>query len=384
MATRFPVVISVLAMTLALLGVWVWWGRGQQQPQRPQGPPRPDASATPASAAASGACDWSRIESTDLRVYIDNLRQVGCPEETVRDIIIAKVCKLYAPKLQREHGAVCGYWQRIRLNSAEADAHFRELLQERNSLLKDLLGVDLNDGSNNSSDPRLSFLSRTKADEFRRLENKYADQAERIVTASDGLMTPEERDALEALRRQKAAEIVSLLTPEEKFEYDLRNSPLAQRLRNELGAFEPSEAEFRAIYQAQTTKQNTEMAAPSGHDSNADDQAFSEEQLKSALGADRYAEYQRSKDSDYQCLLKIADRYNLSRDTAVQVFDIKQRVEAQCAEVMADPQYTSEQKQAWLKTVRDQVGSTVGGILGDKGFSVYHDYAGSWLDKLGR
>src|SRR6058998_1022584 len=32
--------------------------------------------------------NWRAIESTNYAIYIDNLRSVGCPEETVRDIII--------------------------------------------------------------------------------------------------------------------------------------------------------------------------------------------------------------------------------------------------------------------------------------------------------
>ena len=34
--------------------------------------------------------DWTSVESQDYREYIANLRAIGCPEETVRDIIIAE------------------------------------------------------------------------------------------------------------------------------------------------------------------------------------------------------------------------------------------------------------------------------------------------------
>src|SRR5437868_620849 len=42
---------------------------------------------------------WSLVESRDYRFYIANLRAIGCPEETIRDIIIAEVNRLYWPKL---------------------------------------------------------------------------------------------------------------------------------------------------------------------------------------------------------------------------------------------------------------------------------------------
>src|SRR3569623_2104048 len=34
---------------------------------------------------------WSHVESPDYATYIANLRSIGCPEQTIRDIIIADV-----------------------------------------------------------------------------------------------------------------------------------------------------------------------------------------------------------------------------------------------------------------------------------------------------
>ena len=39
---------------------------------------------------------WNAIESTNYRVYIANLRAIDCPTETIRDIILTDVAKLYA------------------------------------------------------------------------------------------------------------------------------------------------------------------------------------------------------------------------------------------------------------------------------------------------
>ncbi len=41
---------------------------------------------------------WSQIESTNYLTYISNLRAVGCPSQTVRDIVAADVHGFYAPK----------------------------------------------------------------------------------------------------------------------------------------------------------------------------------------------------------------------------------------------------------------------------------------------
>lgn len=44
---------------------------------------------------------WSQIESPDYLTYIKNLRSVGCPEQTIRDLIVADVGQLYEGRAQR-------------------------------------------------------------------------------------------------------------------------------------------------------------------------------------------------------------------------------------------------------------------------------------------
>src|SRR6266540_412681 len=38
---------------------------------------------------------WSQIEASDYPTYIANLRAIGCPEETIRDIVTADVASLF-------------------------------------------------------------------------------------------------------------------------------------------------------------------------------------------------------------------------------------------------------------------------------------------------
>ena len=43
---------------------------------------------------------WGQLESSDFRVYINNLREVGCPEVTIRDMILAEVDELFAGRVR--------------------------------------------------------------------------------------------------------------------------------------------------------------------------------------------------------------------------------------------------------------------------------------------
>lgn len=51
-----------------------------------------------APSAANIPFQWIQIESSDYRQYAANLRAIGCPEQTLREIILADIQDLYAAK----------------------------------------------------------------------------------------------------------------------------------------------------------------------------------------------------------------------------------------------------------------------------------------------
>jgi hypothetical protein len=83
-------------------------------------------------------------------------------------------------------------------------------------------------------------------------------------------------------------------------------------------------------------------------------------------------------------LIKIADRYGLTKEVATQVFDLEKSVQNESSQVMSSTQLTDDQKKDWLQSARDQTSAAVSNLLGEKGFAVYLDYGGSWIDRLGK
>jgi len=59
---------------------------------------------------------WSQLESSDYRIYIAKLRAIGCPPQTLRDIISADVDTLYTKKRKELHlddiASAAGPWSR--------------------------------------------------------------------------------------------------------------------------------------------------------------------------------------------------------------------------------------------------------------------------------
>jgi len=104
----------------------------------------------PASAPtnASAAFDWKKVEAEDYRSYVASLRAIGCPEQTIRDIVIADVNKLYASRRADliTGGAVPAYWRTTPDLSDEEARNRREQLlawdKEKTDVIRSLLGVD--------------------------------------------------------------------------------------------------------------------------------------------------------------------------------------------------------------------------------------------------
>jgi len=86
----FNVILVVLCGWLA--------SRPARQTGRPGAPaaPVPDESPASVSPQTTQPFRWTQLESTNYLVYVSNLRAIGCPEQTLRDIITADVASLYA------------------------------------------------------------------------------------------------------------------------------------------------------------------------------------------------------------------------------------------------------------------------------------------------
>src|SRR5207245_8995891 len=109
------------------------------------------------------------IESSDYRAYVANLRGIGCPERTIRDLIVADVHDLYvsrrealepkASALQSASGDAARLLARQSL-----DAECQRLREEETAVIAVLLGSPSDDGN-----AEIHIASRV-------LRNRAADQ----------------------------------------------------------------------------------------------------------------------------------------------------------------------------------------------------------------
>lgn len=256
---------------------------------------------------------WSEIESTDYPTYIANLRRIGCPKQTIRDIIIADVNALYARKLATDVITPEQQWWRSAPDPEvvrEAAAKTRALDQERRALLTRLLGPDWEAGDL-ANLPRPSHpgvvldgavLGVLPPDVKHAVQDVSAHAFDRmqayIRTQSLAGEAPDPIE-LAKLRQQTRDELAGILTPPQLEEYLLRYSQNANNLRHALGQlqyFDATPEEFRALFQATDPIDQQLQLLPDNNDPGTVAQRNSllqqrENAIKSALDPGRYQEY---------------------------------------------------------------------------------------------
>jgi hypothetical protein len=89
--------------------------------------------------SAAPSFRWSQIESTDYPKYIANLRAIGCPEQTIREIIATDLSDLYAPR--RESLQRLANKSATATDRGEAERTLDQLRQEEMAVFRRLFGI---------------------------------------------------------------------------------------------------------------------------------------------------------------------------------------------------------------------------------------------------
>jgi hypothetical protein len=343
---------------------------------------------------------WASVESEDYRLYIANMRAIGVPEETVRDIIIADVNKLFGRRLAGLYPSPeqFKFWQvedrKTRDEERKREQQRRELEKEKRALIKELLGIDYEtafarwSGRPDEDSYVLGFLAPEKQQQLQALQSKYRELTRALWGDGSGERTPEMRAQLAALRTQEAAEMAQLLGPQDYEQYLLRNSPIARNMRDNLSAFQPTEDEFRKIFQLRKALEE-QTGGNRGNERMTREQRQTaqqqlEQQLESTLGEERFAQYRMSQDDRYRSLDEFAQRSNVPRETVDAVYEMRRSAEEARRQVESNPALAPEVRQATLQALAEETKRSVSQSLGESAWTEYQRREGSWIDRLSR
>ncbi len=262
--------------------------------------------------------NWRLVESANYKEYISNLRKIQCPEDSIRDIIVADVNKIYAEKLKplRKPVEEWKFWRNNRdwgswRESEEYNVAQGKLEKEKRALLKELLGDDYERKMGEreywfiEGDALSKSVSEETKDQISALQARIDEKQNDIYRKAKGFLSKEEEAEVVQLEKERRAAMAKILSPEELFEWDLRNSQTAQNMKfGELEAFNASEGEFRKIFKVKAAlddfaAENRGNEGKAAQDEQSRREQEAEAQLKEALGGERYQEYKLAQDSEY-------------------------------------------------------------------------------------
>ena len=336
--------------------------------------------------------NWEAVESADYRQYIGNLRSVGCPDETIRDIILADVTKLYDQKKKavRAGGKKFEFWKpgmaamMMGGGDPETTAKLKAIDDERDTVLRDL-GIEPDHRAQtaqllNPIDNMLGFLPDEKRGAVLKIMTDL--QTKMAKTMEGGV--PDTTEILK-VQREMEKSIKALLTPEEALDYDLRFSMTANIMRMQSAGFEPDEKEFLTLFKLRKSHDDDFSAMIPLGDLSKEDQekrTAAEKKLKTdikeTLGEQRYAEYERAQDYNFQQMLNAAKKSDLGVAAAAQVYDMKKVAEQKATELRNNTKLSAEDRTAALQAIRAETERSMQQTLGEKGWQSYNKQQNTW------
>lgn len=336
----------------------------------------------PAAKVAKTEDLWTQLRHDDLPTLIARLRAAGFPPSAIRSIAEAEILERFKPRLDelRRQLDETPYWRgdiTQFMGTSKLYEQMSQISRERTKALRGLIGTDAYAyaGLNPSDVQRQRFgnLSPGKIELVQRITDDYAEMTSQIRSAMQGITLPEDKEKFALLEREKRADLASILTPEELADYEMRTSQLTMRLRTTFSIMDASEAEFRAIYNAYQPHIETLFpTTPSGvvflSSQTEDPRRVANERvnadIKQSLGADRFAQYQRANDRDFQQLYQLTRADNVPYDTLVRAYDGRQAASDASMKIASDSALSMEQKREALKNLaqqsRTQLLSTLG------------------------
>jgi hypothetical protein len=350
----------------------------QSAPARPAPTPKP---AVPKPVARTQL--WTALDAgPDLTTLVARLRAAGFPPEIVRAMAMAEVSARYDARMRAifEPDPHTPFWKLGSSMFGSGDKRMEQysaLQRERAKIQRELFADPFFATDDITAAQRRQFgnLPKQTIDVLQRIEEDYAEMIAAIRSGTSGIMLAEDRQKLELLQRERRADLASVLGPQELADYEMRSSPLTNMIVRQLGGFNASEAEFRAIFQAQQAYSDRAAANTPGGGGNFEDRraAYQQlnEQLRAALGDTRFAEYMRETDRNYQQLLRLAERENIQKQTALSAYNIRDKVAEESNRIADDPALSVDQKRAALKLLGDRTRTEILGILGPNAGPTY-------------
>jgi hypothetical protein len=331
---------------------------------------------------------WNQVESEDYPTYIANLRTIGCPEPTIRDIIVAEVNQLFARRRATEVVTSQHQWWRYEPDPEVTEAAIEQvqaLENERRALLTRLLGPDWESADYPLPSietmapldgPILGALPAETRLAVQRIERNAADRQQTYLSEQEASGRAPDPAELARLRRQTRAELAEVLDAEALEEYLLRHSQEARQLREQLRSFDASPEEFRAIFHAldPLDHQLSLYGATNDPVTNSRRQTLGQEKenaLRQILTPERFDQYRLSQDPVYQQADDVARIAGAPPEAILPLAAVYRLTEMEARRIQSDATLSSEERADQLEAARMAHDESLRQLLGEEAYRRY-------------
>lgn len=359
---------------------------------------KPSSSSTQSKAEAP-ADIVSALKANDPEALRDLLRAAGVPDETVRNLVSSAIWSRFSERmkaLQPKPDPNKPWWKNDQNNwfgnlTREQRAEQRRLQREATDETTRILGPNKDNYGWGWQDSRLSFLSEDKRQDFQEIEQDYQDLTMEIQQEMNGFTLPSDTEKLRFLEEEKKRDLAAILTPAELEDYELRMSKTAQQLRWKMTRFDGTEEEYRKVFALQKAFDASQQTDAWGNPINQSPDAWKQRQeaekllntqIKETLGGDRYAEYARSQNNEYQQLQSATKRLALPPETAANVFNLRNDVATQSKLIADNENLAPDQKKQALADLAKKTREQVVASLGEEAAGVYLKSGMNWLNTV--
>jgi len=153
-----------------------------------------------------------------------------------------------------------------------------------------------------------------------------------------------------------------------------------------------TEAEFRTIFELQKEFDDrfTEQDQSGGKTRTQEEWKVRNDaekamraQIRDALGAERYADYVRAQDNEYQQLRGATKRFQLPPDTPGRVYALRDEVPKRAIRIADDKTLSPDRKREALRRLAEETRDTVRATLGSEAAQAYFSNNGmQWVKQL--
>lgn len=314
-----------------------------------------------------------QLINNDYAGMVAQLREAEYDETLLRQLVLATLNRDF---LQAKINEIkTPYWQ---ANNQDPEQELNLELQretDRRTTLISLFGEEIAEDPMfadifkplNDSLPFLSSDKQIKLDQLQR-----RDQVNSEALFANGF-TQEGREDLQQQRQNLQQQIEELLGTEDAFEYQLRESRLADRLRQGLDNFDYSEREFREIFSIREANEGVEFSRFNNRQEFRDQRRESEAQIRDYLGPGRYEDYARSQDPAYRSLQAIGERYGNTTAEINDVYEVTYEAQQQIDQIRSENRHDRDERRELIGAIRNESYEKIEQIAGEETASSIQD-----------